>query len=114
MLTILLIASCVALSWGQTNECVTIYNDTLGDDPTDNGACGQSFFSLFIGFARQGSDEATVVCNEGQDCNTRLRNIFDVCGDSVSLNDLLLIASRSSVLHSTLQSCVAIRHRLHV
>ena len=86
MLTILLIASCIALSWGQTNECVTTYNNTLGDNPTDNGACGLSLLSLFGGSSGQGSDEAAAVCNEDQDCNTRLRNIFDVCGDSVSSN----------------------------
>jgi len=82
MLTALLIASCFALSLGQTQNCVNTYNATLGDSPTDGGTCLLNMLQLLFRSVAP-SAAVTAVCQEGQDCNTRLENIASVCGDSV-------------------------------
>ena len=84
MLTTLLIALCFALSLGQTRNCINTFNATLGDSPTDGGTCVDSLRTFLFGAPSADSAEVTAICQEGQDCNTRLENIASVCGDSVS------------------------------
>ena len=80
----LLIASCLALSLGQTTNCINAYNATLGDSPSDDGTCRDNLVSLFFSSLSPDSTEAIAICQEGQDCNSRLENIASVCGDTVS------------------------------
>jgi len=86
----LLIASCLALSLGQTTNCINAYNATLGDSPSDSGACRGNLFSFFLSSPGPDSTETIALCQEGQDCNSRLENIASVCGDTVSYSTYTL------------------------
>jgi len=94
MLSALLIASCFALSMGQTTDCINTYNATLGEEPNDGGTCGITLLSLL-----SSSDSAaiTAICQEGEDCNTRLENIISACGDTVSFRSTQSTALRSYI-----------------
>ena len=85
MLSALLIASgCFAFALGQTTNCINAYNETFGGSPSDDGMCFGSLYSLTTGSSGPDSAEATAVCQEGQNCNTRLNSINSACGDTVS------------------------------
>ena len=84
IVTAVVIASSFVLSSAQDQpsaQCIAAYNATFGASPTDT-TCVTAYFSLLFGAATD--EQRMMVCDAGQQCNTMIENIINICGDTVS------------------------------
>ena len=61
-------------------ECIAAYNATFNNETT--ASCPEASIALFLGTATD--DQRMMVCSPGQQCNTMIENVIDVCGNKVS------------------------------
>ena len=62
-------------------QCIAAYNATFNDQTT--ASCPNASLELFFGTATD--DQRMMVCSSGQQCNTMIENVIDICGNTVSV-----------------------------
>lgn len=81
------IASSIVLSSATHDQpsvqCITAYNATFRSTDVSSLSCAIAYFTPF--FSDNVTDEQRMmVCSPGQQCNTMIENVINVCGDTVS------------------------------
>ena len=80
-----LITSFVVLSSAQSSsECAAAYRGTFSSTDDEAITCVQAYNALLNDNAT--NEQAMMVCNTGQQCNTMIENIITQCGNTVSFN----------------------------
>ena len=73
-------ASSIIISSAQpSSQCIAAYNATF--DSSDQ-ACPSAYVELILGSYNEA--ERRMVCDAGQQCNTMIENVINICGDMVS------------------------------
>ena len=82
LLAALVVASSFALSSALSSaQCITAYNATF-NSTTNGTSCSEAYLALVSGnFTTQ---QEMMVCDSGQQCNTMIESITNLCGNTVS------------------------------
>ena len=82
LLTIVVIATSAVLpSLAQdqpSSECIAAYNATFNSGDT---SCSVAYQMAFAGIATD--QQKMMVCNSGQQCNSMIENVINLCGSTV-------------------------------
>ena len=85
LIVAVLITSFVVLSSAQSSsECAAAYSATFFSTDDEATTCVQAYKALLNDNAT--NEQAMMVCNTGQQCNTMIENIITQCGNTVSFN----------------------------
>ena len=79
LIVIVVIASSIISSAQPSTQCIAAYNATF--DSSDK-TCLAAYVRLLQGAYI--SQDRMMVCDAGQQCNTMIENVIDICGDTVS------------------------------